>query len=457
MSRVRSVGVHGVIAYLALASIACAQEYTGVDAFADGPQDLPGHTKGQRGRISEESADEGAVAEGEGPAEREREWFGGLSWWEWTRATGDWGGTRTRLEQYGITLEGSYTFEWSSVWDGGVSDRASTRSLLDINISIDLETLVGLDGASVFVDYYSTDGRGGSADAGDFQGFSNIETGENRDEIAEIWYQQSLFNGVLRAKFGKFDANAEFAFADAAGEFLNSSAGLSPTLIALPTYPDPAFGGALFVSPSDRTYIGGGFFDGSATVDGVRTGNLGPSELFRDKLSDDYFVIGEGGVLWKGPGSLGEGRLAGGVWHHTGDFETFQGGVEDGTEGFYLVLEQDLTSPENDVGRLRVFSKYGWADPDVSEAHHHIDCGLVVEGITETRDSDAAGVYVSFVLFSDQAGMSDDCETVLEAFYLLQLTPWASVKPDIQYIVNPSGDGMTDDAFVASLRLSIAL
>ena len=45
-------------------------------------------------------------------------------------------------------------------------------------------------------------------------------------------------------------------------------------------------------------------------------------------------------------------------------------------------------------------------------------------------------------------------ETAIEAFYKYQLTEFMSIKPDLQYIVNPGGDGR--DAIVAGVRLGMS-
>ena len=46
-------------------------------------------------------------------------------------------------------------------------------------------------------------------------------------------------------------------------------------------------------------------------------------------------------------------------------------------------------------------------------------------------------------------------ETAVEAFYKIQLRPWASLQPDLQYIANPMGNGR--DALLAGLRYELAL
>jgi porin len=52
-------------------------------------------------------------------------------------------------------------------------------------------------------------------------------------------------------------------------------------------------------------------------------------------------------------------------------------------------------------------------------------------------------------------GLSEGNETAFEIFYKVQVLPWLSVQPDVQYIVNPGGDG--EDAVAIGLRLETTL
>jgi porin len=404
-----------------------------------GPQDLPGRPKrvDTPATTAGEPASEAAAAAEETPQK----------WWGWERATGDWWGGRTRMEDGGLTIEGSYTGEWTGVWDGGVRRHPTVRGLLDINATLDLEKVLGWQSASLFADFYWIDGNSVSADAGDIQGVSNIE-GDDRFQIAEVWYQQSFFEGKLRAKVGKIEANSEFAFVNAAGDFINSSAGFTPTLIALPSYPDPATGLVLSWTPDERFSLTGGFMDGAATVDGVRTGSGGPATFFSDDRSGDYFVIAEANLNWDG------GRAGFGVWHHTGDFAEFSGGESSGTTAFYALAEHRVWKADDERG-IDLFAQFGWADDEVSDVEWHLGLGAAWQGVCESRPSDATGVYVSFAALSDPAGYADD-ETVVEWFYKVQLTGSVSVKPDIQFVFSPSGDSSLDDAVVGGLRVEIA-
>lgn len=424
-----------------LTSGVCAQPFSYAEddnaSDAVGPQNVRGKpTRAESDEHRAQEPDDESPSEAGAPGD----------FWHWDRVTGDWGGARTKMEQAGLTLEASFTADWFGVLDGGVRRSSETMTIADLNLTLDLETVAGWQGASVFADLYWTDGDSISALAGDVQGVSNIEA-DNRFQLAELWYEQVMFDGALRLKVGKIEANSEFAFVDAAGEFINSSAGFSPTLIALPTFPDPSTGIILSWSPNDRFSLTAGFMDGAATVDGVTTGDLGPSTFFDDDVSDDYVWMLEANLSWDG------GRAGVGVWHHTGDFARFSGGMDDGATGFYALAEHRVWSPGDDRG-IDLFAQFGLADDEVSEVEYHLSLGAAWWGPFEGRPGDSVGLYASTAFMSEPAGFTDD-ETVIELYYNFQVTPAVAIKPDIQYVIDPGGSSAVDDALVAGVRVQV--
>jgi porin len=433
------------------------------DELVGVPTDLPGHEEGPRSRKKDEEA---AKPEGEaklaGEAGAEPETFAPNDgpWWTWDRATGNWWGARDRLEKGGLTIAGSYTGEWTAVFAGGVDTGSTYRHLLDVNATLDLGTVFGLEGGSVFIDFYSTSGHGAVNDIGAVIPSSDLEVGDNRDQLAELWYQQWLFDRVLRIKVGKIDANSEFALPDADSEFTHTTAVISSTLQGITTYPDPATGALAFVYPTDWLYFGAGFFDG-ATLDGISTGTRGPATFFSDDRSSSWSIIGEAGVTAEELGFLRGAKLALGGWGHTADFARFDGGAdEEGTAGFYALASSYVwkheASDAEDRRGVEVLLQYGWADEDVAVSAHHFGAGVQWHGPFEARRDDSTGLYVTHTDFSDEPGAAEsDGETTLEWYYEVQLTPFVSVKPDLQFYFNPGGDARADDAAVFALRVEV--
>lgn len=380
---------------------------------------------------------------------------GGQSWFDWSRASGDWGGFRTDLENGGLTIASSLTFDWSSVLSGGARRTAYSRRFLSINGTVDFEKLAGLKGLTAFIDFQHYGGEVGNP-VGDAQGTNAYITPRHLDQIAELWVQAKFFDDKLRVKLGKIDANVDFAWIPVAAGFVNYNGSWSPNFIGQPTYPDPAVGGQIFFEPCSNFYAGFGIFDG-ATQDGLRTGPRGPATFFSDSKSDSWYFIGEAGIKWAELGALKGGRLAAGGWGHTGNFAAFDGSTKDGSEGFYALVEQQLTTREGSEDPTRglfAFARYTYADKNIALINNHVSAGLVLKGTFKDREADEAGLMWSFADLSSKSTASGD-EHNVEAYYKLQLFKHTALSPSIQYINNPSGNKDIQDAWLGTLSVNI--
>jgi carbohydrate-selective porin OprB len=216
----------------------------------------------------------------------------------------------------------------------------------------------------------------------------------------------------------------------------------------------------IFVYPCEGAYVGAGLYDGAATVDGQRTGALGPGDFLGDDQSDDWFIIGEAGYAFASAGAVDSTRVAVGGWWHTGEFATFAGGTEDGTGGLYALAESRVWRPEaiaadDDARGLWFFLQYGCADESVSAVRQQFGAGVSLAGTFAGRDLDSLGAYLSVVDFTDEpAAALGDSEWSLELFYEFACTPSVRIKPDLQWFAQPAGGG--DDALVGTLRVTIA-
>ncbi len=376
-----------------------------------------------------------------------KEWFGETPWLEWSRVTGNWGGLRDALENGGATIAGTYTLDWSGPVSGGINRKDTARGLLDVNLTIDTEKL-GLSGGTIFAQYLFRHGRNGSDDVGDLQAFSNIDE-QRLSREHELWYEQKFWNDKFRAKVGQVDANAEFAFVEAAGEFINSSAGFSPSIATFPTYPDPALSANLFIYPVENVYIGGGVY-GDTIKD---TGHRGWNEPF---------WIGEIGATIPICDGLGDLRVAAGAYYDTGRHDRFDGGTQDKANGFYFLAENQVwrENPDDkeDAQGVSVFGQFGISDDKVSEVKQHIGLGVSAVGLLPARDADVTGLYWTLAQTSRATGSAFDAdESVIEFFYKFEVTPAVSLKPDVQWISNPGGVKSADDALVLTLRLDMNL
>lgn len=215
----------------------------------------------------------------------------------------------------------------------------------------------------------------------------------------------------------------------------------------------------LFVYPTSFFHLGAGVFDG-ALQEGIRTGAHGPRTLFGPPA--DLYLIGEVGFHWNDRSKAYPGVLRVGAWHHTGTFDRFDGGTNDGSTGYYAIIEQKLwrenPDDEDDAQGFAGFAEYDYAEPDITEIEHHLSAGVTWTGAIASRDDDVIGLGFTAVRFSasDRAGFEEDYEVSLETFFKVQITPNLSLKPDVQYIIDPGGADL-DNALVVTLRLDLSM
>jgi porin len=388
--------------------------------------------------------------------------------------TGDWWGVRTSLLEMGIEPGGEYTYDFTWLASGGANppNRAG-RYWLNLNLGLDLETLAGLPGLRLYGAYWDMGGEYGSADVGAWQEVSVIES-ENRHQFAELYAEWSFLD-ACRAKLGKMDVSYEFAYSDFTDDFMNLCEGWPPNLIGMPTYPDPACGGAIFYEPDEGPQFALGAFDGAGS-EGAKTGIRGVGTLFGPPSA--WYCIGEAGY---------RGELAGvamrpyaGAWFHTGDFEEFSGRRRNGTVGAYggldLTLftldggdvEGDGAAEEGEEGAeaeeeeeeeaeraLHLILRFTSANERVSGVERHWVAALCLTGPFAGRAADTAGLAYMYGDLSDDdaAEFAHESEQVIELYYKLMLAPFFSVTPSVQYIVNPGGT--EKNALVFGVRLHV--
>ena len=117
-----------------------------------------------------------------------------------------------------------------------------------------------------------------------------------------------------------------------------------------------------------------------------------------------------------------------------------------------LFLEKSRRDAPQGLG---LFGQFGWAPLDRNEIAKYYGGGLVYTGLLPGRDEDVSGVGVAHARLSSRMKEIDGRthETAIEWFYKVRLTKYLMVQPDLQYILNPGGDGR--NALAGGLRFEI--
>ncbi len=362
------------------------------------------------------------------------------------------------LHEYeGISAEYIYTSEVFTVAHGGTTSSNATRyrGNLDLVLTGDTEAMDLWEGGRFFVYGNSYHGQALTGNfVGDAQFYSNIDStprSPNEFLLMEYWYEHAFADGDIIVKVGKQDSNADFAYVDLGGDFMNSSFGFSPT-IPLPTWPNPGLGLAAFLNLTDVLQYKVGFYDGSPSLGAFTGGRSG-----FDSLGENGAITLNELTFMPQLGTAGDlpGTYRAGAWYHTHSFDNLETGVGtvNGNHGFWTSADQMIWkepgSDEEPQG-LGMFLQYGWSPPDRNAVTSYFGTGLTYRGLISNRDYDLLGLGLASAGFSAAGTTREDA---VELFYKAQINDWATIQPDVVYIASPSGTG--SDALLVGIRTEV--
>lgn len=118
-----------------------------------------------------------------------------------------------------------------------------------------------------------------------------------------------------------------------------------------------------------------------------------------------------------------------------------------------MVSEED---PEQGLG---LFCQSGFTRSDRNQIAHYFGGGLSYTGLIHERDSDILSLGAAVARnghdFRDANPEALTTEIALELTYKMEILPYLTVQPDIQYIFNPGTDPELENAWVLGLRTEI--
>ena len=396
---------------------------------------------------------------------------------------GDWFGYRRDLYEAGIDLDLSYTTEpaWNPV--GGMRESATYLHNIGLSALFDLERLLGIPKTTFFASGSQRSGDSLTEEAiGNAISVQQIFGGGQTYRLVELRMQHELFRDRLEINYGRLSTTSDFLTSPYYCQFVTNGICGQPTSPffnmpnGLTAYPVATWGAvARLQTASKETYGMFGIYDG---------GPVG------DAGGDDHgvdFDFGDNGVLLiaeigyqpeKGLFAL-PGRYSLGAFHHSGDFPDvavdsiggnliISGGLPremSGQDGYYMILEQMFhrETPDKDQGLNGFLTVVVSPDEEKSTMPYFFNTGFIYEGLLPARPKDKAAVGMYTAWFSSdlrdaqrEADVpSQSSESGFEVNYQVQLTPFAYVRPNIQYIMDPNGLSEIDNALVLGFEFGV--
>lgn len=334
---------------------------------------------------------------------------------DWTN-TRAWFG-RQWMDSAGLTMNLSHVFElMSGTHTSGATPLAGGLTDLQVNWAPNFSVLR----KGTFTATYSTYSQSRSSSLPDLQGVSNLAAPAFH-HWREAYFETTALRRT-RIKLGKVDANTEFAVVESAGDLSNASAGVNPTLFAMPSYPDGALSANVFAAPGYGIELGAG--------------------VYRSALGSAYYVA-EMGTRWS---RRRPGRLAAGVWSQRS--VKLRDGILPATTGSYFIAEQTILARSGGQS-LRAFGRWSTADDFVAPASLHNMYGASWTGFGSRRNDSAGCAFLYLV----PAGMTLRAEKAYELYYKFPLTSLVDLRADVQRIRHPGGVTGAPAYTIASLRM----
>jgi porin len=387
---------------------------------------------------------------------------------------GDWYGTRTWLEDRGITPTLTFVTDSLGNPSGGKEQGFTTANNVGLDLNFDLEKLCDFEGASLLV---SISYRfGGSLSANYIHNVFTTQQvfGGETFRLVDVAYLQKLFDDRFEFRIGRIAAGDDFLVSPYNYVFVQNGFDGNPVGIffnspGMTAYPNDTWGALVKVRPTARTYIMGGVYNGDPSIrdnsnHGVDFSMDGPPFAIAEIAYQPNSLPGDRGLL---------GNYKAGFWYDNGRFTDFNTGEsERGNWGFYTLFDQVLVR-FGERGSHRGFGVAGSflvsPDQSVSQMPYFCTAALVTRGIFPSRPVDVTGLGVVFGNFSEDLQDSQQRaqllnpkdgvqqhETAVELTYRFAFSRSAVyLQPDLQYIIRPGGTGRISDALVLGAQLGV--
>ena len=420
--------------------------------------------------------------------------IGSGEWFDGNALTGDWWGVRNFLDDSGVELSASYTNNIAGNPVGGMTQSFAYADNFSFGMQLDFEKLIKWQGLTLTVS--ALDRNGSNLSARNIGNQFTVQQVYGTETVVfyALVLEQRLLEDKLGIKLGRFSTGDDFASSPLYWLYMNNGIDGNPQALpvntAFTSYPASVWGARLRVDPSPEWFAMGGIYQATSL------------NLYRDhgldwsmNNSDGVLMIGQVGwtpEFFKKPAaaskpsdgkSLAEGKtvrpvspdagmqgLPGHYWfgayYSPWQFAQF-GSTETASNsyGFYWHADQMVwqEEPGSDQG-LTLWSAFVLSpQQNISKLPFQVNSGIVYKGLVPARDYDTTMLGFVYGNFSDDyAGTvaatgagTPSYEIALEAGYRIQVTKFAYIQPNVQWIINPGGTGNIPNALVLGAQMNV--
>jgi porin len=422
-------------------------------------------------------------------------YIGSREWWQGETLTGDWWGMRNMLDDSGVEISANYTNNIAGNPVGGVGQGFTYADNFGFGVELDFEKLIGWPGFTVTVSGLNRDGTSLSQDYIQNQFTVQQVYGGSALMFYALAFEQRAFDDKVSLKFGRFATGDDFASSPIYWLYMNNGIDGNPQALPVNTqfsaYPWAVWGARLRVEPTEEFNAQLGVYQVSDRIfvrnyrglDWSMRGDDGVQFLMQLGWTPEFFkrpvepaATNDGKMIVDGKSAKKltapvemkgyPGHYWFGLYYSPWDFPQF-GTTERASNsyGFYWHADQMVfqESPGSDQG-LTVWSAFVFSpQQNIAKLPFQVNGGLVYKGLIPTRDNDYTGLGAVYGIFSDDyaqtvadsGGGNPSYELVFEANYKIQISRFAFVQPNVQWVINPGGTGNIPNALVLGAQMGV--
>jgi len=363
----------------------------------------------------------------------------------------------------GILLRGTFNNDFQGNPIGGLQQGTANGGTATFGADFHLGRLVGIEGGQIHFLLANTYGTTMQSYIGNYIKSQGWYYPYQRFELAQMAYEQDLFDGRVNIYAGRTNATAFFARSTYGCYFVSGSQ--CPQYLTLfgggfSGFPYATWGGRVLVKPMDRIYVESGVFSvdpnrrnvsgfdlGLQTV----TGMVVPFEIgYQTDFSNDeyprHFKLG--GWYNDAPSVdplLNTRHLSRALSAGAPLMNTFS------RAGIYGQADQVIYRPDNSKRNLAIFATVAAPFDEREVLAQQSTIGAVFTGPFDSRPRDTVGLMLTYITFTpaetlymNQLLKKNGSTTFvspnqlnIEANYNIRVFPGFSLTPNIEYIINP--------------------
>jgi len=409
--------------------------------------------------------------------------------------TGDWGGARSRLAQEGVVFRGQILSEFAGNPVGGLQQGTALASQLALGTDVNFGKLAHNGAGTLHFTFTAREGSSLSANAiGNVLQVQQIFGDGLTPRLTELSYEQPLFDGKLDVELGRLVTENDFVDGPT---YWGSNAWCVFQSLAICGTPIPilfnsgyvgspssAWGARVRVAPTKNFYLQAAGYQVNPTYaqrgEGFNLGFGGDTGTFLP-VETGYTFTNENGT------SIG--NLRAGAYYDTSVTAAAESqvtrfvpatflnaalvppiGFYRGRHGYWFLADHLIAghAEPGSTGTV-AFVNYEGGDPETALITNFYDAGILQHGVFPGRPSDTLALGYAIASFNPRLRTLEQSlqavnpavpitgsESMLELNYTVQVKPWLTLQPGVQYVMDPSGNAAIPHALVLELTTTIA-